>query len=89
MVWGDTFIETFTGGRIKDYLSESADDYLNDKKLSERYKTIQLPKEWYIYIFLFSKKKKKKKKRKNKNYFIIIIDSSCCFNGYYIIKNIK
>jgi len=75
MVWGDTFIETFTGGRIKDYLSESADDYLNDKKLSERYKTIQLPKEWYIYIFLFSKKKKKKKKRKNKNYFIIIIDS--------------
>jgi len=58
MVWGDTFIETFTGGRIKDYLSESADDYLNDKKLSERYKTIQLPKEWYIYIFLFSKKKK-------------------------------
>jgi protein gp37 len=49
MVWGDTFIETFTGGRIKDYLSESADDYLNDKKLSERYKTIQLPKECFIF----------------------------------------
>jgi len=34
MVWGDTFIETFTGGRIKDYLSESAEDYHNKKKLS-------------------------------------------------------
>jgi len=45
MVLGDTFIETFSTGRLRDFLTEKEENY-RQKPLPDHLKSIQLPSEW-------------------------------------------
>ncbi|ORX82656.1 hypothetical protein BCR32DRAFT_267514, partial [Anaeromyces robustus] len=50
VVWGDTFIETFTSSRIKSYLNEPEQNYINNPDLTKYFKSIQLPQECYNFF---------------------------------------
>jgi hypothetical protein len=48
MVLGDTFIETFSTGRLRDFLTEKEENY-RQKPLPDHLKSIQLPSECYLF----------------------------------------
>ncbi|ORX44048.1 hypothetical protein BCR36DRAFT_131193 [Piromyces finnis] len=48
MVWGDTFIETFSTNRIQNYLTEKEEDYRH-QPLPDFIKNLQLPNQCYLF----------------------------------------